>query len=247
MKWMERYALAFPHVNEYRRSVWWREGMLLATDAKCLLCVSDHRGSDAAELAPLPEEGEKGWARSAWLMAGEPTRHDASVTTLGDLWAWLDRVELEHCALCFDYKGLCPMCEESGEQWPPVWRPREPDERQRDRDTVLVAGAHLERNRLAWWLAPELGDAADPVAVQPGPVSDSAAFIGNCWKLFVKGLDYGPCRVKGRAYRTYLPGAGAWWECRRSAPAEVHPALDWFAERGLEGARFAFGDAGGAA
>jgi len=175
-----------------------------------------------------------------------PPPADAMVTDLADLWLWLDRVERERCPECRGsgcYGGLewsdpppCELCD--GDGWLlPDFSPEEhgPD------DVVTLCEIPLDRNALAWWLPGELaglGTAcrvwARAFPVSPNSVNDPVPVVtvaGDRWRVAAAGLlrQFYPGR-----FRTYLPGAGVWYACRRDRVARLAGA-DWAQERDRDG------------
>ena len=249
-EWLRRYTSA-ESVYVCERRVWQVGGLLVATDSKGAVCVEGAGGADLAA-------GERGdakkdaWIRNMVEVVGEARRPDAVATTLGDLWAWLDRVEREVCPACagagvapgYDpvtrcYTGPTCVCDDcDGRRW--VW-PWHDD----DRDTVTLCGLQFDRNMLAWWLAAELGAPEAPVCYQVTPGrpggADRLTLFGAGWKVITSPFAAdSPGNRRGKTYRTYAPGAGGWWQARRQFAPDVHPGTDWFVEeRGFEPGDFA--------
>jgi hypothetical protein len=92
---------------------------------------------------------------------------------------------------------------------------------------------------LAWWLAPELGEPTSRVAVWgvpgrgvPGSRLPHVHLSGAVWHLIIAGYARNtPSNRTDKKYRTYVPGAGVWWETRRQAKPAYHPGTDWFVEQ----------------
>ena len=106
-------------------------------------------------------------------------------------------------------------------------------------DAVVLAGGLVDRWRLCWWLPGELEPLGTDVAVWPSgaftpPLKAPLTIDGGRWRLVVMTLDptHAPAGAAGRPRRTYFPGAGLWWACRRCPTARL-AAIDWFADRGV--------------
>lgn len=250
LDWLDRYLLPDCGYAAWDR-VHRGDGRAVATDGRCILAVDDPAATFAELDVPFgtahgfdPADAN----RTLRGLLAEPAPADADVTDLGDLWAWVGHLWRERCPACLgtgSFLGMGPddpPCEEcDGRRWvfplPPWDRP--------DADTVTARGLPLDRNRLAWWLAGELGDyGAAPVCVwrsaSAGLKSPAVAFAGPCWRLVVAASDRD---VHPARYRTYLPGAGQWWE-RRLEPVARWAAEDWARERGADGYDLFGGHAG---
>jgi hypothetical protein len=195
--WMRRYT--DPESNtSAKRDLWRHAGLTLVTDRSRLLCVEGDGGT------PL-DDAPDSWANAVIHVAGEAKRPDAGATTLGDLWAWADRVERIVCPACagtglvnamdgnrvigpHEQAALCPECD--GRLWVFPW-----DDDRPDRDTVQFGAVPLDRNQLAWWLAAELGTPDTVVEYQVGNLDRSrvgtVALFGPNWKLILAGYQWG--------------------------------------------------------
>jgi hypothetical protein len=223
VNWLERYTTPDSFVPAWG-SVHRGLGRRLVTDSRSLLTIDD----PAATLAPLELPGVKpGNRKFLDAILAEKTPADALVADLSDLWAWLDRVERERCPAC----TVLPLppgagCEEcDGRRWVFPWR-------EAGVDSVILCGLHLDRNRLAWWLAAELEPIGSRVALWASTAGSvaSLAIDGGGWRLVVSALLEEYQRPGNRAY---LPGAGAWWTCRRCPVARLS-AADWAMDRGAD-------------
>jgi hypothetical protein len=226
MTWLARYT-----TPDSGRPLWEAVhaapgGWACVTDGRCLLGAK--RRADPARPPLLPVPGDKGKDVVARLL-NAPVPDDAAGSTLADLWLWLDHVALLRCPACRPFERdardpevmFCSECD--GRRWVfPVPDPA-------DADTVRACGKPLDRNRLAWWLAGELGDIAPAVRVFPAAGLDAVTFDGGRWRLVVMALK---ADVHPGVYRAYTPGAGQWWHLRRD-PVSRLVARDWCEERGL--------------
>ena len=225
MDWMTRYLDPADDRPEFRHT-FRAGGWVFVTDTRSLLAVrGDHPAArDGAEF--FRETPERLGRVLDYLALGPPA--DAPVADLHDLWLWLDRVEREACgAWCGGSgppgRGPCPECGGKGWHWP---------HHLCDDDAATVCGYPFDRNRLAWWLAPELpaGRCRLFLLPEPGSLNRPIVVAGEGWRLLAVsiGKQYAPGR-----YRAYHPGAGHWWQHRRDRYARL-AAADWAVEQGIE-------------
>lgn len=238
MNWLARYCRSSP--RPIALIVWHDDGASYVTDSRGALSIREERGS----RTPLPDSADGRLLRK--LLHGEPPP-DAISTTLGDLWAWLDHFDREPCDSCgatggyFSHVNMNPMrCEEcNGRGWM-----FSADEESMLRSTVSIAGAVVDAALLVWWLPAELGDLDTPCLLWRSEVASATPprkgemlpilhVRGGSWHVALMGLDPKRTGRIGRAYRTYIPGAGAWYMTRRQADPEFHPGTDWFIEHGI--------------
>lgn len=233
MTWMDRYTL--PDSTPLWSAVHRGDGRAVVTDGRTLLAVDDPAATFAQLELPA---GNPGVSPAARRLLAEPPPADAMWTDLGDLWLWLDRVERERCRACGGTgnaiqsdPGVHPprfvACEECDARGWHLSVPAAPDA-----DTVMVCGRHLDRNRVAWWLAGELAGHGDHCRVWPTHTGmmPAATFAGDHWRLVVAAMS--PEIHRGR-YRAYHPGLGLWWVERRCGTARC-AARDWAQDRGID-------------
>lgn len=246
MDWLNRFTDSEAD-SSVERTVWCWMGLSFASDGRGLIAVQG--GSGANPMLYLEREPRAKWVSAATEILGEAKRPDAIQTTLGDLWAWLDcfdRVWCEQCVFPGQYVLVAddfPCIQCSGRGWFPLLYPASSDA-----NTVCFNDVHINRNLLAWWLAAELGT-CDSVAwyqttrgkAKRNPMKpDHLTVFGDTWKVFVCGLENpSPSVVKGRTYRTYIPGAGLAYASRRE---NWHSATDWFFEQGVSDLTAMWGD-----
>ena len=230
MDWLDRYTDSDSGWADWA-TVHRGDGRSVVTDRRCVLAVDDP-AAGFGELVLRPRQPEVN--RVAREALAEPVPAGAVRTDLHDLWLWLDRLDRERCTECPPYSAR-PYCEEcDGRGW---LRP-EPDEDNYDADAVVLAGGLVDRWRLCWWLPGELESLGTDVAIWPSgawPFGKAPLAIdGGRWRLIVMTLDmtHAPAGSAGRPRRTYHPGAGLWWACRRCPTARL-AAIDWFADRGV--------------
>lgn len=227
--WLSRYVTESG--REPTNAVYQRGDHSLVTDASRVLVV---RGAAGLPVGAMQRPGVGNLLSNLVALSPPP---DAARTTLGDLWAWLDRVEREGCDECGNTGGFYYPAERStvrchdcnGRGW------AFPDRAEWDADSVVVAGELLMRNHVAWWMPAELGETGSPVAIWRhviGTKTPSVVFAGPDWKLVVVAQT---AQGTLKKYRTYTPGAGQWYEARRQfADKSVHPGTDWFVESGFD-------------
>lgn len=229
MNWMERYASP-EDASCLCRHVHRGGGVSLVTDTRCLLVADD----PAATFDDLAIDPKAAPVVTAFRYAAPPT--DALWADLYDLWRWLDRVERLVCPGCRGTGHYGPLgeggeaftCSEcDGNRWvfPVPDRP--------DGDTVVVCGRHLDRNRVAWWLAGELADlgtACRAWAVEGAAGVPAVMIAGERWRLVVSSMR--PETHRGR-HRSYHPGAGTWWASRRCETSQC-ASIDWAQEQGVD-------------
>lgn len=236
--WLTRYIPAESRLPINNLLEW--DGYGFVTDARSILAVRGVAGE------PIDSIKSPSMRKSLADLVDSPEPGGAAHTTLSDLWAWLDRVERETCPTCgglgrFSYTidgqyvppvpdgqaFNCYDCGGRGWDFPDAT----------DEDIVRVADVKLDRNRLAWWLAAELGEPTDTVTYWArtfgkGPL---AVFAGETWKLLIGGFRPDDAfDTVLNPYRTYTPGAGLWYESRRQFHPSVHPGTDWFREQGFD-------------
>lgn len=231
LTWLNRYTLpdSGRHLWEHVHS---HHGRAVVTDGRCMLAVDDP-GASFGPLAEAVRLSPRVVLDRVTAFLDHPAPADASHTTLSDLWFWLDRLERMQCPACRPFRRgdpereFCSGCD--GDGWVFPWRDSA------DKDTGVVAGVHLDRNRLCWWLAGELEGFGAAVRywrhkAHAAMSQPAVVFDGGGWRLAVMSLD--PTFHPGR-YREYLPGAGVWWHHRRDGVARC-AAADYYAERGIE-------------
>lgn len=234
MDWLDRYTDPDSGWTDWAK-VHRGDGRSVVTDRRCILAVDDAT-APFGELNLHPTRGAMN--ATARKVLAEPAPADAMAADLRDLWLWLDRIDRERCGACNgtgSYPGEwndsppdCEVCEGRGWHFPDA---------EFDAHTVSVLGHHFDRLRLAWWLAGELEGAGDSSPVRLWVAATFRQFKtqtlvidGGWWRLVVASLN--PERREGNRYRTYFPGAGLWWSCRRCPTARM-AAIDWFQDRGV--------------
>ena len=233
MDWLDRYTDPDSSWTDWA-NVHRGDGHSVVTDRRCILAVDDP-AAGFAELVLRPNQPEVN--RVARAALAEPVPAGAVRTDLHDLWLWLDRLDRERCPDCPPDPDLRPFCQDcDGRGWVRL----EPDEDNYDADSVVLAGGLVDRWRLCWWLPGELEPLGTDVAVWPSgaftpPLKAPLTIDGGRWRLVVMTLDptHAPAGAAGRPRRTYFPGAGLWWACRRCPTARL-AAIDWFQDRGVE-------------
>lgn len=237
-EWLNRYTAVKSSHDLRSTRVAVGDRVMVTDTARVLTLAAKTAPVDVRPLSAIDPLNDKARAIIE-AIARETPPDDAAVSTLGDLWDWLDEVRRIKCWRCLgrgtaDRKARtsrswpCEMCDGDG------WAFPEPEPR--DADTVVIAGLPVDRNMLAWWLGGELGEPDDPIRIWRSGVAatPAVAFAGELWSLHVSGFaGDSPSVVRGKSYRTYVPGAGLWWMCRRGAEPAVHPGTDWFMERGV--------------
>jgi hypothetical protein len=247
VNWLNRYLK--PDVgNAIYSQVWQGNGQSVVTCGSHLLAVDDPAATFDALRVTGVGNIDHGSAISQLLT--RPTPDTAMVTTLGDLWAWLDRVERHLCPGCvkghypihyteggmiypfgpyeiIDWRReiICETCDGNLWVFPYVESGPKPD-------VVCFGRCVFDRNALAWWLPAELGDAQQLVRIWVTPTGRSHILIvqGSVWKLLT--VEMQAEKYRGR-YRTYYPGAGLWWTHRRD-PVAMLTAQDWCQEKGYD-------------
>lgn len=197
----------------------------VACEGRVIVAVEDGGAMEYPPASADPDLAERAGCRlGPYLGNFAPP---ALTTTLRCLWLWCEGVRWLWCEWCVgtgwdrghESNGTCPDCDR-GRSLP---APAAAEAMGR------LAGLAVDRSRLAWTLAPELGDGDAPVRI--ATLGGAAYLDGPDWRVVLMGLD--ALVVGDRVLPTFHPEpvfAELWLD--REDPGGRMALSDWLNERG---------------